>query len=39
MIGLFFLGMIVTIIFFMILFRVMEWEKKQMEENEEEQRY
>tara|TARA_Y100000022_G_C12930846_1_gene231571 strand:+ start:328 stop:447 length:120 start_codon:yes stop_codon:yes gene_type:complete len=39
MIGLFFLGMIVTIIFFMILFRVMEWEKKQMEENEEDQRY
>ncbi len=39
MIGLFFLGMIVTIVFFMILFRVMEWEKKQMEENEEDQRY
>ncbi len=35
MIGLFFLGMIVTIIFFMILFRVMEWEQKQMEEHEE----
>jgi len=39
MIGLFFLGMIVTVIFFMILFRVMEWEQKQQEENEEDQRY
>jgi len=39
MIGLFFLGMIVTVIFFMILFRVMEAEQKQMEEHEEDQRY
>ena len=33
MIGLFFIGMIVTVIFFMGWFHVMEWESKQREKD------
>jgi hypothetical protein len=33
MLGLFFLGMIVTVIFFMVLFRVMELESQQENDN------
>lgn len=33
-IGLFFIGMVVTVIFFMGWFHVMEWESKQKEDND-----
>jgi len=33
MLGLFFLGMIVTVIFFMVLFRIMELESQQEKDN------
>ena len=33
-IGLFLIGIIVTVIFFMGWFRVMEWESKQKEDND-----
>lgn len=33
MIGLFFLGMIVTVLFFMVWFKVMEYEQKRLEDD------